>query len=177
MSAAAPPRVILIGPMGAGKSTVAAHLADHWQGAMVDTDDLVATRAGRSIGDIFIDEGEGAFRELERTAVAESLTGGAVVIALGGGAVLDAQTQSDLLAAAAAGTHIVFLDLDAATASKRVGLGVGRPLLLGNPRATWVKLLAQRRSTYQRLATVVIDTANRTPGEIADEIIAAGETS
>lgn len=165
------PRVVLIGPMGAGKSTVGRQLAARWGAPLVDTDEMVATRAGRGISDIFIDDGEPAFRELERAAVAECMTTAGAVIALGGGAVLDERTQADLRVAASVGAQVVFLDLDSAAASRRVGLGVGRPLLLGNPRATWVKLLTERRGIYEQLATLVIDTADQTPAAIAEEII------
>src|SRR5680860_1017411 len=115
--------------MGAGKTTVGRRVADAWGVAFRDTDHDIEASEGRSVSDIFVDSGESRFRALEREAVATALTGHDGVLALGGGAVLDERTR-----AALAGHQVVFLRVGLAAATKRVGLGVSRPLLLGNVR-------------------------------------------
>ncbi len=156
---------VLIGTMGAGKTTVGRLVADALGVAFADTDDMVEARAGKSVQEIFVDDGEPAFRELERTVVAEALAGHDGVLSLGGGAVLDPATR-ELLAA----HHVVFLRVGLADAVKRVGLGVGRPLLLGNIRSRVKQLLDERTPVYQALARQVVDTDGRGPDEIAADI-------
>jgi shikimate kinase len=162
------PRIVLVGPMGAGKSTVGALLAERWGVAVRDTDADVEAREARSISDIFVDSGEAHFRALEREAVADALASHDGVLALGGGAVLDPATR-DLLA----GHTVVFLRVGLSDAVKRVGLGTTRPLLLGNVRGQVKALLDERAPVYESVATLVVDTDGRTPDEVADEIVAA----
>lgn len=164
------PRIVLIGPPGSGKSTVAAALGERWQLAVEDTDDAVERVAGKTISDIFIDDGEAAFRRLEREAVAAALVEHDGVLALGGGAVLDDATETALAAYTAAGGVVVFLDVSLAHAAPRVGFNTARPLLLGNPRARWAALMEQRRPVYERVATLRVGTDGVTPTEIAEEI-------
>ena len=133
------PRVVLVGPMGAGKSTVAAILAERWGVSVRDTDADIEATEGREISEIFVDDGEAHFRELERAAVAKALAEHDGVLALGGGAVLDPGTREAL-----AGHEVVFLNVGLSDAVKRVGLGVGRPLLLGNVRSRVKALLDER---------------------------------
>ena len=159
------PRVVLVGPMGSGKSTVAAILAERWGVAVRDTDDDIVATEGREISEIFVDDGEEHFRALERAAVATALAEHDGVLALGGGAVLDPGTR-DLLA----GHPVVFLNVGLSDAVKRVGLGVGRPLLLGNVRSRVKALLDERLPIYQAVATVQVDTDGRTPEEVAGEV-------
>lgn len=159
------PRVVLVGPMGAGKSTVAALLGDAWGLPVRDTDTDIVTSQGRTIADIFVESGEEHFRALEATAVADALASHEGVLALGGGAVLDPGTRELL-----AGHRVVFLRVGLAEAVKRVGLGVGRPLLLGNVRSRIKALLDERTPVYEALATLVVDTDERTPAEVATEI-------
>ncbi|WP_123061222.1 MULTISPECIES: shikimate kinase [unclassified Nocardioides] len=160
--------VVLVGPMGAGKTTVARLLADAWGTTMRDTDQDVVAAEGREIADIFVDSGEEAFRALERAAVAEALATHDGVLALGGGAVLDPSTREEL-----AGHAVVFLRVGLADAVKRVGLGSGRPLLLGNVRGRIKTLLDERTPVYESVATLVVDTDGRTPEDVAQEIIAS----
>ena len=161
------PRVVLVGPMGAGKTTVAGLLAQRWGVAVRDTDHDVEASAGREISEIFVDDGEAAFRELERAAVATALAEHDGVLALGGGAVLDPATREQL-----AGQTVVFLRVGLSDAVKRVGLGVGRPLLLGNVRARIKALLDERTPVYEAVATHTVTTDARSPEEVADEVVA-----
>ena len=159
------PRAVLVGPMGAGKTTVGAILADSWGVALRDTDADIEAAEGRSVSDIFVDSGEAAFRALEVAAVAEALATHDGVLALGGGAVLDPHTRELL-----AGHTVVFLRVGLSDAVNRVGLGVGRPLLLGNVRSRVKALLDERAPLYEAVATIAVDTDGRTPEDVANEI-------
>lgn len=159
------PVAVLIGPPGAGKSTVGSLLADRMGVGFTDTDAVVESAAGKPVSDIFIEDGEPVFRDLERAAVARALAGSEGVVAVGGGAVLDPRTQAGLT-----GHTVVYLETGFASAAKRVGFNQARPLLIGNPRATLKILLDQRIPVYQRLATITVGTDDREPAEIADDI-------
>ena len=159
------PKVVLVGPMGAGKTTVAILLAEAWDLPVRDTDGDIEAAEGRSISDIFVDDGEDHFRLLEAQAVTEALAAHDGVLALGGGAVLDARTRELL-----ADHRVVFLRVGLADAVKRVGLGVGRPLLLGNVRARIKALLDERTPVYESVATHVVETDGRTPDDVAAEV-------
>jgi shikimate kinase len=161
------PVCVLVGVMGAGKSTVGGLLAQRLGVDFLDVDTVIEQSAGKPISEIFIDEGEAHFRDLERRAVAAALASAGGVVALGGGAILAEQTRDAL-----AGNPVVYLSVELADAIKRVGLGQGRPLLALNPRATLKHLLDQRRPLYEKVATHVVRTGGRTPEEIADEIAA-----
>jgi shikimate kinase len=163
--AAGAPVAILIGPPGAGKTTVGTLLAARLGVGFTDTDAEVEVTAGKPVSDVFVEDGEPAFRELERAAVARALDSGTGVIAIGGGAVLDPRTQARL-----AGQPVVYLETGFAAAAKRVGLSQARPLLIGNPRATLKILLDQRLPVYQRLAAITVTTDDREPDLIAADI-------
>lgn len=164
------PRVVLVGPMGAGKTTVGELLAARWGVQVRDTDADIVASQGKEISEIFVDDGEAAFRALERDAVAQALAEHDGVLSLGGGAVLDPGTR-DLLA----GHTVAFLSVGLTDAVKRVGLGTSRPLLMGNVRGRIKALLDERTPVYESVATFTIDTDGRTPDEVADEI--AGEVA
>lgn len=164
------PVAVLIGPPGAGKSTVGRLLADRRGVAVRDTDADVEAVAGKPIADIFVDDGEPAFRAMEHDAVATALVDHDGVLALGGGAVLDERTQDALRRYADAGGTVVFLDVSLAQAAPRVGLNQSRPLLLGNPRARWSALMEARRPLYERLATLHVLTDDLSPAEVAGRI-------
>jgi shikimate kinase len=157
--------VVLVGPMGAGKTTVARLLADAWGVTARDTDADIEAAEGRSVSDIFLESGEAHFRALERDAVAAALESHDGVLALGGGAVLDPVTRERL-----AGHRVVFLRVGLSDAVKRVGLGTSRPLLLGNVRSRIKALLDERTPIYESVATISVDTDQRTPEDVAQSI-------
>ena len=161
------PVAVLIGPPGAGKSTVGPLLAALLGAEFAETDAMVEAEAGKPVSDIFISDGEPAFRALERAAVAQALASYPGIVALGGGAVMDPATQQLL-----AGQRVVYLQTGFTAAVQRVGLDTPRPLLLGNPRAQMRDLLAQRLPVYESLAAITVTTDDRDPQEIADEIAA-----
>ena len=160
------PRVVLVGAMGSGKTTVGALLAQAWGVQARDTDHDVEAREGRSVSDIFVEDGEARFRELEREAVAAALEGHDGVLSLGGGAVVDETTRARL-----AGHEVVFLRVGLSDAVKRVGLGVGRPMLLGNVRSRIKALLDERAPVYEAVSTHVVDTDARSAEDVAAEIL------
>ncbi len=164
------PAVILVGPMGVGKTTVGELLAKRLGVDCRDTDQDIVESAGKPISEIFLDEGEERFRELERAAVRKALSEHTGVLALGGGAVLAPETRELL-----AGGPVVFLEMDVAEAVKRVGLDAPRPLLMMNPRKQWRELMDARRPLYTEVARAVVGTGDRTPDEVADEIFDALE--
>ena len=161
------PVAILIGPPGAGKSTVGVLLAARLGVSFTDTDAEVEAVAGKPVSDIFVEDGEQAFRDMEREAVARVIASSDGVVAVGGGAVLDERTQELL-----AGRPVVYLETGFAAAAKRVGLGQARPLLIGNPRATLKALLDRRLPTYQKLAWLTIPTDGSPPEQLAADIAA-----
>jgi shikimate kinase len=161
------PVAVVVGAPGAGKTTVGEAVAEMLGVPFGDTDAVIVERAGKPIPEIFVDEGEDAFRALERAAVAEALRDFPGVLALGGGAILHDATRELLR------EHtVVYLSVELADAVKRVGLGSGRPLLAVNPRATLKFLLDQRRPLYSAVATHTIATDGRDPVEIAAEVAA-----
>jgi len=159
---------VLVGPPGAGKSTVGGLLAEALGVTLRDTDADIEATAGKPIPDIFVDDGEPHFRALERAAVTAALRTHDGVLALGGGAILAEETR-----AALRGHTVAYLQVGLAEAANRVGLGAGRPLLTINPRATLRYLLDQRRPLYEAVATIVVDTDGRKPEEITAAILAS----
>lgn len=160
------PVLVLVGPPAAGKTTVGRLVAERLGVPFTDSDDVVADRAGKPVGDIFVDHGEDAFRVQEAAAVADALTGPGV-LALGGGAVLSAQTRARL-----AGHPVVFLSAGVPASAGRVGLNRDRPLLLGNPRAQLRALLDARLPLYREVAVATVATDELTPDEVADAVLA-----
>ncbi|MGV9358756.1 shikimate kinase [Streptomyces misionensis] len=164
------PQVVLVGPMGVGKSTVGRLLAERLGSGYRDTDDDIVAAEGRTISEIFVDEGEEFFRALEKAAVAAALAGHEGVLALGGGAILDAGTRALL-----AGQRVVYLSMGVEEAVRRTGLNVARPLLAVNPRKQWRELMEARRHLYEEVATAVVETDGRTPEEVAQAALDALE--
>ncbi|MEU0044814.1 shikimate kinase [Streptomyces werraensis] len=164
------PRLVLTGPMGVGKSTVGQLLADRLGVGYRDTDDDIVAADGRAVSDIFVEDGEPAFRALEKEAVRQALATHDGVLALGGGAVLDPDTRALL-----AGERVVYLSMDVEEAVRRTGLGAARPLLAVNPRKQWRELMEARRHLYEETAKAVVPTDGRTPEEVAEAVLDAVE--
>ncbi|WP_324788620.1 shikimate kinase [Streptomyces sp. H51] len=164
------PLVVLVGPMGVGKSTVGRLLAERLGVAYRDTDDDIVAEQGRAIAEIFVDEGEPVFRALEKQAVRTALAAHDGILALGGGAVLDADTRALL-----AGRRVVYLSMDVEEAVRRTGLNAARPLLAVNPRRQWRELMEARRHLYEEVATAVVTTDGRTPEEVTQAALDALE--
>ena len=161
------PPIILIGPPGAGKTSVGKALAKKLSLKFLDSDKVVEEKSGKSIPEIFITDGEPAFREMERAAVIDLIENQDGVIALGGGSVMDLEVSKRLLPMA----NVVFLDVSISNAAPRVGFNRDRPLLLGNPRQQWIALMEKRRSTYEALAKARVSTDNKKPVEVVEEIV------
>lgn len=159
-------KAVLIGAPGSGKTTVGRLLADRLGVAFRDTDADVERTAGKTVSDIFVEDGEERFRELEAAAVRLALAEHDGVLSLGGGAVLRAATQELL-----DGHPVVHLRVGLADAVRRVGLGSARPLLALNPRSRLKTLMDERRPVYERLAAFTVVTDGRDPLELADEIV------
>ena len=161
-------KVILIGPPGAGKSTIGNALAKKMQVKFADTDALIEAKLGKKISDVFVDLGETYFREQELIVLTEVLGSDNGVISLGGGAPISLPAQ-DLLRNS--GATVIFLDISLGKAAARVGFNRDRPLLLGNPRAQWTELMNSRRPIYEALATAVIPVDDRSINEICADIL------
>jgi len=159
------PVVVLVGTMGAGKTTVGRLVADALGVGFLDTDHVVEERAGKPVSEIFVDDGEQAFRAMEHEAVAGALADHDGVLALGGGAVLDPATRALLR-----GHRVVFLRVGLSDAASRVGLGVTRPLLLGNVRGRIKQLLDERTPIYTAVASAIVETDGRSAQEVADAV-------
>ncbi|MDX6203763.1 MAG: shikimate kinase [Frankiales bacterium] len=162
------PVAVIVGAPGSGKTTVGREVARVLGVGFRDTDADVVAATGRTVADIFLVDGEDAFRRLEATAVAEALAAHDGILALGGGAVLD-ETTRELLA----GHRVVFLDVGLADAASRVGMARDRPLLLGNPRGQLLAMLDARRPVYQQVATVTVPTDGREVAEVTASVLAA----
>jgi shikimate kinase len=161
MSLASAETVALVGMMGSGKSTVAAILGRLLGRRVVSLDEAIARSAGKPIAAIFAEDGEPAFRALERSAVA-SLPAG-VVADLGGGAFCDPRSAERLLGTA----RVVFLDVSAREAARRIGAGEGRPLA-----ASWEALLARRLPLYRR-AHLAVEVDALSPEAVARRVVEA----
>ena len=161
------PPIILIGPPGAGKTSVGKALAKKLSLNFLDSDKVVEEKSGKSIPEIFITDGEPAFREMEKAVVMDLIENQDGVIALGGGSVMDLEVSKRLLPMA----NVVFLDVSISNAAPRVGFNRDRPLLLGNPRQQWIALMEKRRSTYEALAKARVSTDNKKPVEVVEEIV------
>jgi shikimate kinase len=163
------PTLVIVGPPGAGKTTVGHVLARRLGVAFADVDAMIEERTGSAIADLFVRDGEEGFRRLERELVAEALASHDGVLALGGGAVLAAETRALLR-----GHRVVHLNVGLADGLRRTGMSTARPLLAGvNPRATFKALLDARAPLYQEVATVRVDTDRRSANQVARAVLEA----
>ena len=161
------PRAIIIGAPGAGKTSVGRRVAERLGVEFRDSDAAIEKRAGKPVSDIFLSDGETAFRRLEREVIAESLEEVDGVLSVGGGAVLDPDTRE-------AFSHhtVVWLEVDLGTATQRVGMNSARPLLMGNVRGTMTTMLNERTPLYQEVATVTVDTSERPLKDVVSDVVA-----
>lgn len=166
-----PQRIVLIGPPGAGKSTVGELLAQELEVNFTDTDREIEMQSGKSISEIFVEDGEAQFRKVEEEVVLHSLAEKSGVIALGGGAVMSEMVEREIDRLKSIGRcEVLFLDVTIAYAAPRVGFNRERPLLLVNPRASWQELMNKRRPIYSRLATRTVDANEDRPDQVVAKI-------
>ena len=161
------PKAVLIGPPGAGKSSVGRQLAKILTCEILDTDQEIERQSGKKISAIFTDDGEAVFRALEKSVVLDALQNAKGVVALGGGSVLDSDVADYL---SKSSIPVAYLEVSISQAAPRVGFNKERPLLTINPRQQWMALMVKRRPIYESLATFKIATDNRKPAEVAQEI-------
>jgi shikimate kinase len=159
-------KIIFIGPPGSGKSSVGKEVAAMLKLSHIDTDQLIEEKSGKRISDIFLDDGEPAFRRMEREIVLEVLQQDNCVISLGGGSVIDSEVADKLRVE----PNVIYLEVSISNAAPRVGFNAERPLLVANPRQQWLKLMEDRKPIYEGLGRKRISTDNRKPKEIAREI-------
>jgi len=162
------PKIVLIGPMGAGKTTVGAEVAKRLRCSFADSDQLIEADQGKSISEIFIEDGEPHFRLVEESIVIDALLAEEGVLSLGGGAVTNDATRRAIASNAA---KKIFLDISLSAVSPRVGFDSARPLLMVNPRQKWAELMNARRPIYESLADLKIDVSEKSVEEIVSEIV------
>ena len=162
------PLIVLIGPPGSGKTSVGKALGKLLDLPVRDTDAIVESIESKSISDIFLEDGEIKFREVEQNVVLGELERTEGILSLGGGSVLDPKVQDKLVNSSAL---VAFLDVGISNAAPRVGFNRDRPLLTVNPRQQWIALMEVRRPIYERLAWRRFSTDDLKPMEVAKEII------
>ena len=161
-------KIVLIGPPGAGKSSIGRALAKELLLAFMDSDGEIEKSAGKKISEIFVDDGEPHFRALEVEKVKELLQEFEGVISLGGGAPINSEISQIL---GAANYPVIFIDVSIAQAATRIGFNKDRPLLLINPRQQWMNLMSERRPIYEKLATDTVSSDSKKPHEVAKIIV------
>lgn len=165
------PRAVLIGLPGSGKSTIGRRLAKVLEVSMLDTDAVIEETTGRTIADIFANDGEKEFRRIEEEVIRSALQTHDGVLSLGGGAVTTPGVREAL-----AGHTVVYLEISAAEGVRRTGGSTVRPLLAGGDRAEkYRKLMAERVPLYRKVATIRINTNRRNPGAVVRMIVARME--
>jgi shikimate kinase len=161
------PKAVLVGLPGSGKSTIGRRLAKALGVEMLDTDVAIEQQTGRSIPDIFANDGEEEFRRIEEEVVRAALAQHDGVVSLGGGAVTTSGVREAL-----AGHTVVYLEISAVEGVRRTGGHTVRPLLAGPDRAEKFRaLMAQRAPLYRRVATIRVNTNRRNPGAVVRYIV------
>lgn len=161
------PNLIIIGPPGAGKSSVGRLLGKVMQIPFSDTDKIIEERTGKKIAEIFLEDGEPIFRKIEMEVVLEEIAKEEGILALGGGSILDAEVDKEL---SRLKSRVIYLEVSISNAAPRVGFNKDRPLLAVNPRQQWMALMEKRRPIYERLAGHKVSTDNKKPSEVVKEI-------
>jgi shikimate kinase len=164
------PKVILIGPMGSGKTTIGSLLAEKLGLNFRDTDHLIEEQEEKTVSQIFLDQGEDAFRAIEKRVLREELLTDGTVLSLGGGAPISIDAQSALRAIA---SHIIFLDISLSTVAPRIGFNRDRPLLLNNLRGQWQTLMEARRPIYEAIADTIINVDDKSEEEIVTIVLSS----
>jgi len=164
------PRVILIGPMGSGKTTIGSLVAGKLGLSFRDTDHLIEEQEEKTVSQIFLDQGEDAFRAIEKRVLREELLTDGTVLSLGGGAPISIDAQSALRAIA---SHIIFLDISLSMVAPRIGFNRDRPLLLNNPRGQWQTLMEARRPIYEAIADTIINVDDKSEEEIVTIVLSS----
>lgn len=160
--------LVLVGMMGSGKTTVGRVLADRLGRPLHDSDEMIERRTGRTVREIFRDEGEDAFRRLETDVLGEALDASEpAVIAAAGGSVLRPENRAML---AAADAQVVWLRADPALLAERVRGATHRPLLDGDAAATLRRMLTDREPLYREVADAVVAVDGRTVAEVVEAV-------
>lgn len=158
--------IVLIGVPGAGKTTVGALLAQRLNLDFVDSDEQIEKQTGKTISDIFVQDGEITFREIEKEAISEALSGDRIVLSVGGGALMNEETRSRIK------NHtVIWLKTGLTQAVDRIGMNRNRPLLLGNVRGQLADLMVAREPYYIECAKFAVDTNSLNPMQVVDEIL------
>jgi shikimate kinase len=156
--------------MGSGKTTIGSLVAGKLGLSFRDTDHLIEEQQEKTVSQIFLDEGEEAFRAIEKRVLREELLTDGTVLSLGGGAPISIDAQSALRAIA---SHIIFLDISLSTVAPRIGFNRDRPLLLNNPRGQWQTLMEARRPIYEAIADTIINVDDKSEEEIVTIVLSS----
>jgi len=156
--------------MGSGKTTIGQLLATNLNLTFRDTDQVIESETGKTVSEIFLDQGEDKFRALEKAVLRKELLTDETILALGGGAPISIDAQSALRAIA---SPVIYFDISLASVAPRIGFNRDRPLLLHNPRGQWETLMQERRPIYESIADIVIDVNAKSEQAIVAEILGA----
>jgi shikimate kinase len=156
--------------MGSGKTTIGSLVAGKLGLSFRDTDHLIEEQEEKTVSQIFLDQGEDAFRAIEKRVLREELLTDGTVLSLGGGAPISIDAQSALRAIA---SHIIFLDISLSTVAPRIGFNRDRPLLLNNPRGQWQTLMEARRPIYEAIADTIINVDDKSEEEIVTIVLSS----
>jgi shikimate kinase len=154
--------------MGSGKTTIGKLIATKLNLPFRDTDHIIEQENGKSVSEIFLEDGEDKFRALEKSVLRSELLSDDTILALGGGAPISIDAQSALKAIA---SPVIYFDISLASVAPRIGFNRDRPLLLNNPRGQWELLMQERRPIYEAIADKVIDVNAKSESDIVDEIL------